>query len=145
VHDIAPGAELYLVRVNGQTTLENAAEWAVREGIDVVSMSMSFFNDSFSDGTGGINDAADVLAAGGVLLVNSAGNYATEHWFGEFDDEDGDGDADYPWGSSYLPVYYGAGTHTVMVSWDEFTNCGDTDLDAYVYDRAGNVVGRSEN
>jgi subtilisin family serine protease len=145
IHDIAPDAQLYLVRVNGQTTLENAAAWAVREGIDVVSMSMSFFDNSFHDGTGGINDAVDILAAGGVLLVNSAGNYAEEHWVGDFVDPDADGDLDFDWGSSYLPVYYGTGTHTILVSWDEFTNCGDTDLDAYVYDRAGNVVGRAEN
>src|SRR6185436_15173116 len=98
IHDIAPGAQLYLVRVNGQTTLENAAAWAVREGIDVVSMSMSFFNNSFHDGTGGINATVDTLTAGGVLLVNSAGNYAEEHWTGDFDDPDGDGDADFEWG-----------------------------------------------
>ncbi|MDP2312278.1 MAG: S8 family serine peptidase [Pseudomonadota bacterium] len=144
IRDIAPGVELYLVRVNGQTTLENAAAWAVREGIDVVSMSMSFFNNSFHDGSGGVNDAVDILTAGGVLLVNSAGNYAEEHWVGEYDDADGDGDHDYSWGSSYMPVYYGAGTQSVQITWDQFGACGDTDLDVYAYDRAGNVVGRAE-
>ena len=44
IQTIAPGAEIYLVRVNSLTALENAANWAVQEGIDVVSMSMSFFN-----------------------------------------------------------------------------------------------------
>ncbi len=144
IRDIAPGVELHLVRVNGQTTLENAAAWAVREGIDVVSMSMSFFNNSFHDGSGGVNAAVDILAAGGVLLVNSAGNYAEEHWVGDYEDPDGDGAHDFPWESSYLPVYYGAGTQSVQVSWDQFGACGDTDLDVYVYDRAGNVVGRAE-
>ncbi|MDP2310506.1 MAG: S8 family serine peptidase [Pseudomonadota bacterium] len=144
IRDIAPGVELYLVRVNGQTTLENAAAWAVREGIDVVSMSMSFFNNSFHDGSGGVNDAVDILTAGGVLLVNSAGNYATEHWVGELDDPDGDGVHDFPWESAYLPVFYGVGTQSVQVSWDQFGACGDTDLDVFVYDRAGNVVGRAE-
>jgi subtilisin family serine protease len=132
------------VRVNGQTTLENAAAWAVREGIDVVSMSMSFFNTSFHDGTGGVNDAVDVLAAGGVLLVNSAGNYATEHWDGDFVDRDGDGAHDFPWGSSWFPAYYREGTQSFTLSWDQFGRCGDTDLDLYAYDRAGNVVGRAE-
>ncbi len=144
IRDIAPGVELHLVRVNGQTTLENAAAWAVREGIDVVSMSMSFFNNSFHDGSGGVNDAVDILAAGGVLLVNSAGNYATEHWVGDFTDPDGDNANNFPWESAFLPIYYGAGTHSVQVSWDQFGACGDTDLDAYAYDRAGNLVGRAE-
>lgn len=144
IRDLAPDAELHLVRVNGQTTLENAAAWAVREGIDVVSMSMSFFNNGFHDGSGGVNDVVDILAAGGVLLVNSAGNYATEHWDGDFRDDDGDGAHEYPWGSSYLPAYWRAGTQSALLSWDQFHQCGDTDLDFYAYDRAGNVVGRAE-
>lgn len=144
IHDIAPAAELHLVRVNGTTTMENAVDWAIREQIDVVSMSMSFFNNSFYDGQGPISALAARLAAGGVLLVNSAGNYATEHWDGAFTDPDGDGDLDFPWGSSYLPVYLGAGAGSVLLSWDQFTTCGDTDLDAWVYDGDGRVVGRGE-
>ncbi len=145
IHDLAPDAALFLVRVNGQTTLENAAAWAVQEGIDIVSLSMSFFNNSFHDGTGGINATVDTLAAGGVLLVNSAGNYATEHWAGAFGDTDGDGATEFPWGGALLPVYYSAGTHSVTVSWDQFSRCGDTDLDVYVTDENGAVVGRGEH
>lgn len=144
IHDVAPGAELALVRVNGTTTLENAVDWAVREQVDVVSMSMSFFNNSYYDGTGAISELASRLAAGGVLMVNSAGNYAEEHWDGDFADPDGDGDMDFPWGSSYLPVYLGQGTASVLVSWDQFATCGDTDLDAWVLDEDARVVGRSE-
>ncbi|MFN7147170.1 MAG: S8 family serine peptidase, partial [Myxococcota bacterium] len=144
IRDVAPGVELHLVRVNGPTTFENAAAWAVREGIDIVSMSMSFFNNSFHDGSGMVNAAVDTMTAGGVLLVNSAGNYAEEHWVGDFADADGDGDHDFDWGGNFLPVYYGDGTHSVQLSWDQFGACGDTDLDLYAYDRAGNVVGRAE-
>lgn len=144
IHDIAPGAELHLVRVNGTTTLENAAAWAAREQIDVVSMSMSFFSSSFYDGDGLPSRLASRMASAGVLLVNSAGNYAEEHWDGQFYDADGDDDLDFPWGSSYLPMYYGAGDPTVLVSWDQYQSCGDTDFDVYVYDENGQLVGRSE-
>lgn len=145
VRDIAPGVELNLVRVNGQTTLENAAQWAADEGIDVVSMSMSFFNNSYYDGGGAINSAVDRMRRGGVLLVNSAGNYAEEHWDAEFWDPDADGDHNFPWGTSTLPVYYGAGDVTVYLSWDQFRSCGDTDLDAILYDSAGRVLGRADD
>ena len=144
IHDIAPGAELHLVRVNGTTTLENAAAWAAREQIDVVSMSMSFFSNSFYDGDGLPSRLASRMADADVLLVNSAGNYAEEHWDGDFYDRDGDDDLDFPWGSSFLPMYYGAGDPTILVSWDQYQSCGDTDLDAYVYDANGVLVGRSE-
>lgn len=144
IRDVAPGVELALVRVNGTTTFENAVDWAVREEIDLVSMSMSFFNNSWYDGTGPISELASRLADGGVLLVNSAGNYAEEHWDGAYTDPDGDGDMDFPWGSSYLPVYLGQGTASVLLSWDQFGTCGDTDLDAWVLDGDGWVVGRAE-
>lgn len=143
IRDLAPGAELFLVRVNGLTTFENAVDWAIGEDIDVASMSMSFFNNSFHDGTGPLNDAAARLAAGGVLLVNSAGNYRYEHWLGTLDDTDRDGDLDFDWGSSYLPVYLGAGSQSLQVSWDEWSACGETDLDAIVYDSDGDVVGEA--
>lgn len=144
IRDMAPDAELHLVQVNGVTTMENAGRWAADNDIDIVSMSMSFFNNSFYDGGGLVNDAVDRLRSGGVLLVNSAGNYATEHWDGDYVDYDGDGAMDFPWGSPYLPVYYGAGEATIYVSWDQFHACGDTDFDAYLYSHEGLLLGRSE-
>ncbi len=145
IRDLAPGVELHLVRVNGGTTLENAGKWAVDNGIDLVSMSMSFFNESFYDGSGLVSNVAAQMRAGGTLLVNSSGNYAEEHWDGMYADFDHDGDMDFPWGSSYIPVYLASGTASVLVAWDQYRNCGDTDLDAYVLDEDGVVVGRSED
>jgi subtilisin family serine protease len=145
IRDIAPGVELHLVRVNGATTFESAVDWAIREGIDVVSMSMSFFNNSFHDGTGSVADAVGDLRAAGTLLVNSAGNYATEHRDGNWRDDDHDQVAEFPWGSEYLPVKFGKGASTVTVAWDQFSRCGDTDLDAYVYASDGTVLGKGED
>jgi subtilisin family serine protease len=149
VRDLAPGVELYLVRVNGLTTMENAVDWAVREGIDIVSMSMSFFGDSFYDGTGAISATAARLADGGVLLVSSAGNYAQEHWLEDFCDDDGDGWHEFHRSggpSGFLPIWLdGGGSRRVLVAWDQYGNCGDSDLDAYVFDAHGVVVGRSED
>lgn len=144
VRDLAPGVELYLVRVNTVTSLENAVDWAVREGIDVVSMSMSFFNNSFYDGTGPVVDLMDRLHAGGVMMVTSAGNYADEHWGGPFDDPDGDGVHDFFADRTTLPIYYSsAATRRITLLWDEFSDCGRTDLDATVYLGDGTVVGRA--
>lgn len=145
IRDLAPGVELHLVRVNGSTTLENAARWVEENDIDLVSMSMSFFNNSFYDGSGLVAEQAGRIREGGSLLVGSVGNYAEEHWDGAWVDLDHDGDMDFPWGSSYLPVYLPSGDTSVVLSWDQFFGCGDTDFDAYVYDQDGVVVGRSES
>lgn len=141
---VSPGVRLYLVRVSTQTALENAVDWASREGIEVVSMSMSFFNGSFYDGTGPIAEIMDRLHAGGALMVTSAGNYSTQHWSGAFRDLDRDGTHEFSDERRTLPVYLGAGTYRFMLSWDDFDRCGRTDLDAYVYADDGRVIGRSE-
>lgn len=143
VQAIAPGAELHLVRVNGLTALENAVAWAVREEMDLVSMSMSFFSESFYDGTGSINSAVDALVDAGILLVNSAGNYARQHRADTFIDRDSDGRHEFEWGSELLPIYLPEGSTKITLSWDEYRRCGATDLDAYLYDEAGDLVSRS--
>ena len=143
VQAIAPGVELHLVRVNGLTALENATAWAVREDIDLVSMSMSFFSESFYDGTGSINDAVDTLVDAGILLVSSAGNYARQHRAEHFEDRDINGRHEFEGGSEFLPVYLPKGTTRVSLTWDEYQQCGATDLDAYIYDEEGFLVGRS--
>jgi len=142
IRSIAPGVELHLVRVNGLTALENAVDWVLREGIDIVSMSMSFFNESFYDGTGSVNAQIDALVAGDVLMVTSAGNYARQHYNESFTDTDGDHRHEFPWGSEYLPIDLPSGTTRVNLIWDDYNACV-TDLDGYVYDSDGFLVGRS--
>jgi hypothetical protein len=139
VHDVAPGAELHLVRVNGQTTLENAVDWAIREHVDVVSMSMSFFNTSFYDGSGPISEIADRLRQHDILFVVSAGNYARGHWAGVWSDGDGDG-----WLDHDIALDLGEGRSSFYVTWDQFRSCGATDFDAWVVDDQGFIYGRSE-
>ncbi len=145
IRDLAPDVELHLVRANGLTTFENAVAWAVREEIDFVSMSLSFFNNSFYDGTGATAPLVEDLAAADVLLVTSAGNYATEHHDDRFTDADGDDRHDMPGGSDLLWVEWGAGSQRVSLTWDNWTRCGDTDLDVIVVDADGVVLGRSED
>ena len=144
IRALAPEAELHLLRVNNLTTFENAAEWAIREGIDLVSMSMSFYSNSFYDGSGPVNAAAERMSEAGVLLVTSAGNSAEKHWMESWRDEDHDRLHEFPSGSEYLPIYFQQGQRRVLLEWDQYANCGDTDLGARVYSEDGRVVGRSD-
>jgi subtilisin family serine protease len=144
IRDIAPDAELFLVRVNGLTTFENAIDWAIRNDIDLISMSMSFFNSSFYDGTGPFGPPMEALAANDVLMVTSSGNYAREHWSGRWLDQDSDGWLDFD-GDNQLELSMTSGNRrTVYFTWDEHQRCGESDLDAYIYDDEGNVLGASE-
>lgn len=142
VRDIAPEAELFLVRVNGFTMFENAARWAIRNEIDVISMSMSFYNDSFYDGSGPFERVIGELEAHDILLVTSAGNNARQHWTGTYSDADGDGRMDFD-GTNGLEISLPPGGASLYVNWNQHYRCGDTDLDAVVYSAEGAIVGSS--
>ena len=142
IHDIAPDAELHLVRVTSLTSLENAVEWAIQEDIDVISMSLSFFNESAYDGTGLVNEPMDRLEAAGILMVTSAGNYALEHWMGPFVDADRNDLMEFQPNQEGLWAYWNAGRRRLDITWDDWSACGSTDLDAYVYSESGELVGK---
>lgn len=148
VRDIAPGVELHLVRTSSLAGFENAVAWAIREEIDLISMSMSFYNDTFYDGGPSAFDRLLwELERNDILLVTSAGNNADKHWGGRFLDVDGDGWMDFD-GDNGLRVDLD-GSSIVYVNWSQHARCGDTDLDARVVslDRAtvyGEAIDRQD-
>ena len=142
IRDLAPESELHLVRVNSATSLENAVDWAIRSNIDLISMSMSFFNESFYDGSGPINQLMSKLNQAGILMVTSAGNYASQHYRSEFVDEDHDQFFDFA-DSRGLPIYLREGIRNINLIWDDFNRCGSSDLDATLWNREGELVARS--
>ena len=141
IHDIAPEAELFLVRVNGQTTFENAINWAIREEIDLISMSMTFFNESFYDGTGPISEPISRLEEAGILMVTSAGNNAQSHYEDTFRDLNGNGLHEFQNGWESLPIRAEGGDGRVAaVLWDEFERCGVSDFEITLLDSQGNRI-----
>jgi subtilisin family serine protease len=143
VHDMAPDAEIFLVRTTSFTSFENAARWCIRNGIDIISMSVSFYNDSFVDGTGPFAPLLRELEEAGVLLVTSAGNNARQHWSGPFVDADGDLHLDFDGSNGLLFEVPGGIDRRLNVIWNQYRACGTTDLDVVVYNADGAVVGRS--
>ena len=144
VRDTAPGAEILLVRVPTLAAFENAMRWAIRADVDLITMSMSFFNHTFYDGAASTYDnLLRELEQAEILLVTSAGNDARSHWRGSWTDADGDGRLDF-WGENYLELS-GSGSVTAYVNWNQHGRCGDTDLDAELNDGQGWVHGRSRD
>ena len=91
---MAPGASLYLIAVEDTVGLGQAKDYCLANGISIVSHSMSWFNTSRGDGTGGPATPDGIVAdarARGILWVNSAGNHARRHWGGNFGDANGNG------------------------------------------------------
>lgn len=144
VRDMAPDVELFLVRTTSFTSFENGARWAMRNGIDVISMSMSFYGDSFVDGSGPFAPLIEELEAAGVLLVTSAGNNARQHWSGRWVDADLDGRMDFLGDNGLILDAPAGADRRVNLLWNQFRRCGDTDLDLVLRNADGDVVARSE-
>ena len=92
VHDIAPDAEIYLYKVGGMVSLENAKDAAIQEGVDIVTVSLGWdFARGFGDGTGIACEIVDDAFQNNVLWVNAAGNEAQRKISALLSDPDGDG------------------------------------------------------
>ena len=91
VHDMAPDAELVLIKIDDLVDFENAKDMAIREGIDILSFSASWLGTGFGDGLGLACDVVNNAFDNDILWVNSAGNYASSLYSGLYRDSDIEG------------------------------------------------------
>lgn len=91
VHDMAPDAELLLLKIATDLDLVQAVNYAISQNVDIISTSLTFVNATPGDGTGRFADLVQQARAAGILWVTAAGNYRETHWGGSFSDPDGDG------------------------------------------------------
>jgi len=148
VHDMAPQAQLYLLRIADEVDLENAEKYCVDHDVDIISHSWCWYNTNFTDGTGVVCNIANEAESHGILWVNAAGNYAQEHYQGVFTDTDADGWHEFSTspideGNEILGARSGSRLQ-VDLTWDCWP-ATDQDYDLYLLDGSGNIVGRSEN
>ena len=89
VHEMAPGAQLYLVCIDCTAALNAAKDFLVAQDVSIANFSVAFFNSARGDGSGGAGTPDAIVAdaaSEGILWVNSAGNAAQTHYQGTFAD-----------------------------------------------------------
>jgi subtilisin family serine protease len=155
VHEMAPGAELHLICADTLVGLARAAAYARANRIAIVNHSVSWFNTSRGDGSGGPATPDAVVAqasAAGILWVNSAGNRGQQHWSGPFTDLDGDGWHEFAPGDEGNTVGFGRYEGgCIRLRWDDWpASDQDYDLhlvrvDASAADGRGAIVASSRN
>ncbi len=144
VHDMAPNAQLLLMKVADEVGLENAVDEAIRQGVQIINHSVAWFNTNFYDGTGPIAAAAQRARSAGIVWVNAAGNYARRHWQGFASDGDGDGWVEFAPGVEGLRLSARAGEAVqVFLTWNDWPRSSQ-DYDLYVVDSRGAIVAASE-
>lgn len=134
IHDMAPGAELHLLRIRNDVDLGIAKDYAIANQIQIISHSAGWFNTAFYDGTGPICDIANDASAHGILWVNSAGNAADQHYQATLTDRDNDlrhefADQDEALGFTAL---FGSIIY-IYVNWDAYPSTTE-DYDLYLFD-----------
>jgi len=135
VHDVAPGASMYLSQPRTEVELGNAVTWCLSQGVQIVSYSIGWtINAGPLDGTGIINDIVNDAVNGGILWVNSAGNQAQAHWGGLFSDADGDGWMNFQGTkeTNGFAVYENEEVYIGM-NWNDPWGASDNDYDLFVY------------
>ena len=103
VHDLAPEAELAFSPADSSLEMVKAILWLANdafegEGADVIVDDLGYFREPFFE-DGIVAQAAADAVAGGAVFASAAGNFALEHYEGDFvNDGNGfhafDGDSD---------------------------------------------------
>ncbi len=129
IHDLAPGATLYLAEAATVTEVAQAVDWLISQGVHIINMSLNapFFPPS--DGQGFDALTVEKAYAHGILWVNAAGNYGNKHWQGTWRDEDYDGYLEFAPGDEGNTLSAG-GDFMVVLRWDDPWGqaCNDYDL-----------------
>jgi len=143
--DMAPGVQLYCLKIGDEVDLENAAAYLRQNGIHIANHSVAWVLASYYDDTGPINNIINASHDNdGVFWSVAAGNAAQSHWRGPWSDPDQDGRLNFTPSQNTLGLGLGDGTITVFLNWNQYGN-SVTNLDLYVLDGTGAVAASSTN
>ncbi len=132
IHDVAPDAELTLLKVGDLLDFENAVDHSRRAGIDIISQSL-FWLAGFGNGRGLACNIVNDAAEHGILWVNAAGNSAKSHYSGFWNDSDSDGWHNYGGGDEQLSFQAAEGDSvTLILTWNDWPTTSDN-YDFYLY------------
>ncbi|GAB4439617.1 MAG: hypothetical protein Kow0031_21530 [Anaerolineae bacterium] len=147
VHEMAPDAELVLAYYDGtDLAFGQAVEWLMEQEVDIITNSTGSNGLTPMDGTGFSAELVDEAQQAGIFWVNAAGNEATSHWRGQFNDANGDDIHDFFPDSDVIPfIPFGPGYETsIILSWDDW-QAVDQDYELLLLDGDGNLLAKSED
>lgn len=139
VHDIAPDAAIYLVKVNTSVDLDEAVTWVKAQGVNIITTSLGWYNQTPGDGTGVFADIVQSARNAGIFWTTAAGNDRQAHWGGTFS---GDSNGYHRFNGTQNIDYFGPGDGQaylipsgylirVFLRWDDWSAVNQ-DYDVYI-------------
>jgi len=146
VYDMAPQAQLYLIKIADEVDLENTKDYCISQEVDIINHSWGWPNTNFIDGTGLVCDIANDAYSHNILWVNAAGNAAKKHYQRFFSDVNGNGWHEFSSSGYESEAFEADPWHDVIIflTWDVWPTT-DQDYDLYLYDSNSNLVAFSTN
>jgi len=148
VHDMAPGAELYLIKIDDNLDLMAAKDYCIANGIKVINHSVGWYISNFYDGTCYFDNpvcSANHAYKNGILWVNSAGNDARSHYQATFIDRDGDRLHNVTENNNSISLYARKGDPIIaLLTWDAWP-ATDQDYDLLLFNSSMELVASSTN
>ncbi|MEK6796088.1 MAG: S8 family serine peptidase, partial [Spirochaetota bacterium] len=139
VHEMAPAAQLYLLKISTSVQLGSAKDYCIANGINIINHSMGWVNSGWGNGDGTVCTIANNAYANGILWVNSAGNSAERHWQGMYSDPNAN--SVHNFSGSFETNYIGflsAGTAVgLYLCWNDPWSGSANDYDLYLIRRNG--------
>ena len=91
--NISPEATYYIAKPISAGDLANVVAWMIDHNVDIINHSVGWVWSGPGDGTSPYSNSTlntvDAAVGAGITWVNAAGSSATETWFGNFSDPDG--------------------------------------------------------
>ena len=149
VHDMAPGASLYLAKISTEVQLGQALDAMAAAGVKVINHSVAWYGAAFYDGTGPICDIADSADTKGAQWVNAMGNSRLKHYLGTFTDSNADLRHEFATGQNHNTINLTSGSAvSLILNWNAYPTT-TIDYDLYLYngnpDSGGVLVASSLN
>jgi hypothetical protein len=146
VYDMAPGARLYLLNISDELELGQAVDYALAQGVQVISCSLSWLESGPFDGTGSICDIVNRARQGGIFWAQAAGNGGDKHWEGDWWDPDYNDTLDFVTRDDTQSFTVAANTVIdAHLTWDDPWDASNNDYDLYLLNRDSREVASSEN
>ncbi len=138
IFDLAPGVILHPIAISSLAQLQQVIKELPGSGIQLISSSLVWTEDSFSDGTGPHCEMVELARQAGILWITSAGNQGNGTFYvGEITAENDNGWHEFALDDEVNELELSAQQQTrIVLDWDAYP-ATDQDYDLFLFHKQG--------